>query len=277
MFCCKHLYTIIYERYIYHNVLFLCRTMNTVSSMELNERGCLLLSQGNVSEGLEVFKKALSVLRKEINDRSRGQLLSVSARKPLYKQHVATAGTTGACLCWCIPFSKASEKEYELFWIFTRPLTMQMQANDSGRATWSKSDAFTISFNVALASHLQGVEQALDGDYNLASHSFVVAMKMYELTLSQAKNGAIFNTLNHHFNTLNDHLYAAIFSNLSHVHAMLGETSHSVAFAEQLLKTLFYLVDSGRVTTVQEATTHKLLLENAYCLLMAPSNSAAAA
>jgi hypothetical protein len=58
---------------------------------------------------------------------------------------------------------------------------------------------------------------------------------------------------------------------------MLSESSHSTAFAEQLLNTFFYLVDSGRVTTVEEAETHKLLLENAHCLLMAPLNSAVAA
>jgi hypothetical protein len=55
---------------------------------------------------------------------------------------------------------------------------MQAVTNSSGQEMWSTSSAFTISFNVALASHLHGVEQALKGDNVLASHSFMVAMKM---------------------------------------------------------------------------------------------------
>jgi hypothetical protein len=238
--------------------------MNTVSSTELNQRGCFLLSQGSVSEGLKVFKKALSVLKREIDE---------TPQEPFYEVHKPTAGTTGAYICWLVPAPKASNKGHERFWIFSRPLSMHTVTNSSGEEMWSTSDAFTISFNVALASHLHGVEQALEGDNDRASHSFMVAMKMYNLTLSQAndtRTGAIFNALS-------DHLYAAIFSNLAHVYAMLGETSYSSAFAGQLLKTLFYLAGSGRVTTVEEVTTHKLLLENAHCLLMAPSTSAAAA
>jgi hypothetical protein len=247
--------------------------MNAVSTIDLNERGCFLLSQGRLSEGLEAFKKALAVLKREIYERSTDLLLSDTSQKSFHQEHEATARTTGQCISGLIPTPNASTREHERFWIFSRPLSMQVATEGSVLALCSNSDAFTISFNVALGSHLHGVEQAMEGDNDRASHSFMVAMKMYNLTLSQAKykrSGVILNTLN-------DHLYAAIFNNLAHVHAMLGETSHSTVFAEQLLKTLFYLIGSGRVNTVQEATTHKLLLKNAHCLLMAPLNSAAAA
>jgi hypothetical protein len=240
--------------------------MTAGSSMLLNERACLLLSQGSVSEGLALFKKALSVLKNEIEDRSSDLLHSDATQNALYKEHNATAGTTGASYFW----------EHERFWVYSRPLSMQRETNGSACVMWNyHSDAFTLTFNVALASHLKGIEQEMGGHYDAASHFFMVAMKMYNLTLCQCQtnyeeNGVISNTLN-------DHIYAAIFNNLAHVEAMLGEISHSTAFAEQLLTTLFYLVDSGRVRTVRETMTHKLLLENAHCLLMASSNCAAAA
>jgi hypothetical protein len=67
----------------------------------------------------------------------------------------------------------------------------------------------------------------MEGHACAASHSFIVATKMYKLTLykchaNQQNDGAILNTLN-------NHVYAAIFSNLAHVHAMLGEISQSKA------------------------------------------------
>jgi hypothetical protein len=244
--------------------------MTTVSSMALNERGCSLLLQGSVSEGLESFKKALSVLKNEIKDRLTDLHLSDAPRKPLY-QHESTAGTTGRCFC-LLPTPVAYKKENERFWIFTCPLSIPRVTNGSACALWSNdSDVFTISFNVALGSHLQGVEQEMRRDYAAASHSFIVAMKMYNLSLSQCKsNGTIFSALN-------DHIYAAIFNNLCHVHVMLGERRQSTAYAEELLKIWFYLVDSGHATNEREAATHQLLLENACCLLMTSSNSAAAA
>jgi hypothetical protein len=208
-----------------------------------------------------------------LDTRTTDLILSDTPQKSYHQEQEATARTIGECISGLIPTPNASKREHERFWIFSRPLSIHMATEGSGLAMWSNSDAFTISFNVALGSHLNGVEQALEGNNDLASRSFMAAMKMYNLTLTQAnyrRSGVIFNTLN-------DHLYAAIFSNLAHVHAMLGETSHSTVFAEQLLKTLFYLMGSGRVNTVPEATTHKLLLENAHCLLTAPLNSAAAA
>jgi tetratricopeptide (TPR) repeat protein len=237
--------------------------MCIVTSMDLNERGCSLLSQGRVSEGLQVFKKALFMLKKETHS---------AQMKPLVRGHQSTVAWTGAWFCWLIP-TPIPSKGHERFWIFSRPLSMQRATDDSGYVFFSNSDAFTISFNAALASHLQGVEQEFEGDYDLARHSFLVAVKMYNVTLCQAnskKSGVIFSTLS-------DHLYAVIFSNLAHVYAMLGKTKNSLAFAEQLLKILFYLVCCGRVPTRKMASTHKLLLENAHCLLMSPSNSAAAA
>jgi hypothetical protein len=199
-------------------------------------------------------------------DRSSDLLHSDATQKALYKEHDATAETTGASCFW----------EHERFLVYSCPLSMQRETNGSSCVMWNyHSDAFTLSFNVALATHLQGIEQEMGGHYDAANHSFMVAMKMYNLTLCQCqtnyeKNGGILNTLN-------DHVYAAIFSNLAHMHAMLGEISHSTAFTEQLLTTLFYLVDSGRVRTVRETMNHKLLLENAHYVLMASSNSEAAA
>jgi hypothetical protein len=249
--------------------------MTTVSSMALNERGRSLLLEGSVSEGLELFKEALSVLKNEIMHRSTEVYISDAPQKPLY-QHEATAGTTGAFLD-LLPASEVYMKEHKRFWIYALPLSIQRLRNGLRCDTWSNDlDAFTISFNVALASHLQGVEQEMGGYNDAARHSFMVAMKMYSLTLCQCQ--AIYKSSGVTIsNTMNDHVYAAIFNNLVHVHAMLGERHQSMVYAEELLKTLFYLVDSGRVTTVREATTHKLLLENAHCLLMKSSNSAAAA
>jgi hypothetical protein len=254
-------------------VFFTSFAMNTFTSIELNQRGCFFLSQGSVAEGLKEFKKALSVLKKELNDQSKDVLHLHSAPKPLYHEHEVTAGTSGDWFCWLIPAPEVSKQERERFWIFSRPLSMQRVVEGSGHILCSNADVFTISFNVALASHLQGVEQELEGDYDQAIDSFIVAVKMYQLTLSQAnyeRNGSTINILS-------GELYAAIFNNLAHVHAMSSESIHSTAFAEQLLQTLFYLVLSGHVTTVHEVTTHKMLLENAHCLLMSPSNSAAAA
>jgi hypothetical protein len=252
--------------------------MTSVSSVELNERACFLLSQGRVSEGLELFKKALSILKKEIKNGSMSTVMfhSNTPRNSNYQEHETTAGIAEACLCCLVPVPKACKKELERFWIYSRPLSMLRVTNGSTYSLWSNhSDALTISFNVALASHLRGVEQVMGGDLDAASHSFIVAMRMYKLALCQCqassnKTGAILNTLN-------DLVYAAIFNNLAHVHVMLGDSSQSTVFAEQLLKTLFYLVDSRLVTTIREVTTHKLLFENAYCLLMASFNSAAAA
>jgi hypothetical protein len=236
--------------------------------------------QGSMTEGLELFKKALSVLKNEIKDRltdlNKSDLhMSDAPQKPRY-QHEEIDGINGACFC-LLPTPEAYVKEHKRFWIFSCPLSMQKGTNGSSSANrWSNdSDAFTLSFNVALASHLQGIEQEMRDDYAAATHSFTVAMKMYTLSLCQGQ--AIYKSNGVIFHTLNDHVYAAIFNNLAHVHAMLGEKRQSLAYAEQLLKTLFYLVDSGRVTTVREATTHKLLLENAQCLLMTSFISAAAA
>jgi hypothetical protein len=253
--------------------------MTSVSFIELNESACLLLSQGSVSKGLDLFKKALSALKIEIQGQSTDLTLlpSEASLKLLYQEEQqATVGTVGGCFCCLLPATKASKKEHERFWIYSRPLSMQRVTDCSECLMWRNHfDVLTISFNVALASHLQGLEQELGGDSNAANHSFKVAMKMYTLTLCQCqasyqKHGVIFNKLI-------DHVYAAILSNLAHVYVMLGEMSQCTAYAEQLLKALFYLMDSGRVTTTREATTHNLLLENAHCLLMASSNSAAAA
>jgi hypothetical protein len=247
--------------------------MTKVSSMDRNERGCFLLSEGKFSEGLVEFKKALSALKSEIKEWSRDLHPTDNPRKPLCQELEVTPRTTGEYFSLLIPTTKAYKEEYESFWIFSHPLAMERVTGGSELGMYCNSDAFTISFNVALASHLHGVEQALEGSNDHARHSFMVAMKMYNLTLCQAN----YNRHGGEFNTLNGHLIAAIFSNLSHVHVMLGETIHSTLFAEQLLKTLFYLVVSGRVISPQDAATHKLLLENAYCRLMAPLNSAAAA
>jgi hypothetical protein len=256
--------------------VFFPHIMTTISSFELNERACFLLSQGSVSEGLALFKKALSALKREIKDRAMDLPVADTPQKPLCENKEATAGPTGACFCWLIPAPMACKEELSRFWIYSRPLSMQRVTNGSACVMWSNhSNAFTISFNVGLASHLRGVEQAMEGDNGAATHSFQVAMKLYKLALCQCQEN--YQDSSASFNTLNDHVYAAIFSNLAHVHAMLGEIRESTAFANQLLKTLFYLVDSGRVSTVLEATTHKLLLENAHCILMASSNSAAAA
>jgi hypothetical protein len=251
--------------------------MTTVSSMALNDRACFLLSQGYVSEGLELFKKALSVLKNEIRDQSTGSLNSVAQQKPQYQEREAAAVTNDAGLFgWLTPAPKACTKEHGRFWIFSHPLSMQRVKHGSACAMWSNhADVFTISFNVALASHLQGCEQEVKGDHDAACHSFIVAIKMYNLTLYQCQAEDKINMAM--VNTLNGHVYAAIFNNLAHIHAMLGKRRQSTAYAEQLLKTLVYLVDSGRVTTFREATTHKLLLENAQCLLMTSSISAAAA
>jgi hypothetical protein len=261
--------------YFTHKTFF-PHTMTTINSMELNERACFLLSQGSVSEGLHLFKLALSALKNEIKELSTDLNLSDAHTRPLYQEHDGTAGTTGAFFGWLLPAPEACKGECERFWIYSQPLSMQRITNSSACDKWSNhSDAFTVSFNVALASHLQGMEQEVGGDSNAASHSFMVAMNMYYLTLRQCQTNHTRNRAI--FNTLNDHVYAAIFSNLAHVHVMLGEPYRSTAVAEQLLKTLFYLVDSGRMTSVREVSIHQLLLENAYCLLIASSNSAAAA
>jgi hypothetical protein len=250
--------------------------MTTVSSKELNERACFLLSQGSVSEGLELFKKALTVRKTEIKDRPTNLRLSDTAQKPLSQEPDTTAGMTGEHSCGFLPAHITCTTEHERFWIYSHPLSMQRVPQSLACAMLNENlDVFTLFFNVALASHLQGVEEERGGRYDAAHHSFSVAMKMYNLTLCQfhgsySINGAILNTLN-------GHAYAAILGNLAHVHAMLGEMSQSVRFADHLLTTLFYLMDSGRVTTAREVLTHKLLLENTHCLLMASSNSAAAA
>jgi hypothetical protein len=247
--------------------------MTPVSSMALNERACSLLSQGNASDGLELFKKALSVLKNEITLRSTGLLLSDEPQNSSYQEQEATDGVAEACFYRLLPAPKACKNESQRFWMYSHPLSMQRATIGSACAMWSiHSNVFTLSFNVALASHLQGVEQEMGGDNDAARHSYLVAVRMYNLTLCQCqaiykKNGAILNILN-------DHMCVAIFNNLVHVHAM---SYQSTAYAELLLKTLFYLVDSGRVTTVREAANHQMLLENACCLLMTSSNSAAAA
>jgi hypothetical protein len=105
--------------------------MTTINSMELNERACFLLSQGRVSEGLELFKKALSVLKNEIQDRSRDLHLSDAPQKPLYQEHEATAGSTGSCFGWLLPAPKAHNKEYKRFWIYSQPLSMKRVPNSS--------------------------------------------------------------------------------------------------------------------------------------------------
>lgn len=250
--------------------------MTALGSMTLNDRGCFLLSQGCVSEGLEMFKKALSALKSEVQDHEDDLNLSFEKpQKAIYRDCEATADDF---CCWLVPVAApiSSKNRQEPFWIYSCPLCIQGQGVPDGTAAAVRSfasDAFTVSLNVALASHLRAVEQVMDGDCDEASHSFLVAMKMYNLTLRQANNvdAAMF------FNSRNDHVYAAIFNNLTHVHAMLGEPSHSLAHAEQLLGTLFYLLDSGRVVSAREAKAHSLFLQNAHFLLMAPSSSAAAA
>jgi tetratricopeptide (TPR) repeat protein len=246
--------------------------MNTVSSRELNQRGCFLLSQGSVSEGLIEFKKALFVLKNEI-DQAMDLLPSHSPPLSLYREHEATAGKIKDWSGWLIPAPKVSKQDHERFWIFSCPLAMPIVEQAAGNVMRSNSDVFTISFNVAVASHLLGVEQEFQGEYDKAIDAFLVAMKMYHLTLRLPSDTNFGVTSN----LPSDELYAAIFNNLTHVHSMIGESIHSKAFAEQLLKHLFYLVDSGRVRSVQDIATHEVLFENVHCVLLSPSNSAAAA
>ena len=134
------------------------------------------------------------------------------------------------------------------------------------------SDVFTVSFNVALAAHLQGIQDSIDGDMDAAQQSFVIAFKMYNLTLQQSSQG----NEDPPVNTRNDLIFAAIFNNLAHVYAALDEDDYSVAAANQLLKALFFLVDSGRITSSQEVETHDAFMKNA-CLLTMDTRAIAAA
>lgn len=246
--------------------------MNLTTAMALNDQGCFLLSQSCVSEALEVFKRALSALKKETQGRPTDSLLSNPPLKNLYHED-GTASCDFTCSLIVVP-SSFQKQQQERYKIYSRPLSIQaVPSTSSSFVRCTASDAFTISYNVALASHLQGVEQAMEGECDAASHSLLVAQKLYNLTLQQANYKQDCGIAN----TRNDHIFAAIFNNLAHVHAMLGEGSHCLAYAQQLIKTLFYLLESGRVSSPQEVSAHKMFLENAHCLLMAPNVSAAAA
>jgi hypothetical protein len=226
-----------------------------MNSSALNDHGCFLLANGSISQSLEFLKQALSTLKQEVQD---GRQVGCSARRPQHKTLSLPSSSSLSCV----------RRHQERFQIYSRPLLMGESVVRS-----SVSDAFTITFNVALAAHLQGIESSLDGDMDAAHRFFTTALKMYYLTLRQNNDGNDCAPLN----SRNDLIFAAIFNNLAHVHAALGENDYSLAAAEQLLKALFFLVDSGRIVSSEEMQAHSFLMKNASMLVMPTSSTAAAA
>lgn len=236
-------------------------------SMTLNDRGCLLLTAGDVSGGLEAFKAALPELKREIQAHSTILLPASSSKTSLYQDRETHNGSADFCACPILDPLTLSRRETN-FRLYTNPLPIQLGMRNGA------SDAFTVTFNVALATHMQGIEHFLRKDSDAANHSFLVSSMMYRLTLHQSncvESDALI------VNTRNDHVYAAIFNNLAHVYAMLGNVHDSQTYADQLLKTLFYLVDSGRVISPQEMATHKAFMKNGHDLTMASLTPAKAA
>lgn len=245
---------------IKRNTTFINMTFTTPSM--LNDEGCLLLSHGSFSAGLEAFKKALVAFKRQIQQGGSTEDSTQSQTNLSPEQSNGTCRYGGDFFAGSILAAASTQYQAERFWIYCRPLLMQ----GSGVA-----DALSVSFNVALASHLLGVQQMLEGDSDAAKHSFSVAMNMYNFILRQINSDQTLLVNSHEL------LYAAIFNNLAHVHAALGEDAHAVTYAQQLLKVLFYFVDSGILEETEEISTHNSFMENAFLLTLKFSVPAAAA
>ena len=235
------------------------------SSAALNDHGCFLLSNGCIPQGLTFLKQALTTLRHELQDEPE-QVAVCNVHLPQHK----LVGTPIAATDFLPSTISCFHVQQERFWIYSRPLLV----GECPERT-SASDTFTVSFNVALGAHLHGTQYSIAGDMDEAYQSFVVALKMYNLTLQQATCSA--EECGPCLNNRKDLIFAAIFNNLAHVYAALGQNDYAKAAAEQLMRALFFLVDSGRLSSLQEMQAHDSLLKNACLLTMKTQVTATAA
>ncbi len=252
--------------------------MTTISSKQLNDEGCSLLSRGSFSEGLEVFQKALVALKREIHEGNHLCESRKDTKQSLNNLEQAHCNGphcfSGDFVAATLPAAGTFHHHSDPFWIYARPLFMpEWVASSDNVQTFLVSASFTVCFNIALTSHLQGMEQWFEGDSDAADHSLWVAKKMYNLTLGQLRNE------DEEFLTYirNDFLVAVIVNNLIHVHATLREDAPAMFYSEQLLTILFYFAITGVLAKVGAMSAHDSFMENATLLTMKSIAVAAAA
>jgi hypothetical protein len=133
---------------------------------------------------------------------------------------------------------------------------------------------FAITFNFALTNHMRAIEFEVQGEHGLATSLFQMARELYILPLRQAQDAAMDLSF---LGCREGYIFSAIFSNLAHVHVALGDNENAKNASGQLLQSLFFLSDTGRVATAKQIILFDLFMENAFHQLIESSLPAAAA
>eukprot|EP00539_Tryblionella_compressa_P006894 CAMPEP_0178762198 /NCGR_PEP_ID=MMETSP0744-20121128/16408_1 /TAXON_ID=913974 /ORGANISM="Nitzschia punctata, Strain CCMP561" /LENGTH=283 /DNA_ID=CAMNT_0020416847 /DNA_START=119 /DNA_END=970 /DNA_ORIENTATION=- len=275
------------------------------SSASINNHACSLLFQGKYGEAFELFKAALSELKKEMAAADAKRSSAASA-----PQTVSSAGspgtheedtsqpmdctpTDGTCasdtaddgdtveevqdFCslqdFMIPNEQASSASLmSMQWIYSRPLIVSREVCHK-----ASSVAFAVTFNLALASHLRAMEMERNGNLPLAREAYAVALRLYRLPMQHTQDMEGDEQAISPFEDRNGFVYAAIFNNTAHAHASLQEEEAAAAYRQHLVKTLFFLADAGRVAAAEDYKLFDCFMDNVFDLVTNSPSVAAAA
>jgi hypothetical protein len=160
------------------------------------------------------------------------------------------------------------------FSIYCRPIILsQVKAAVGNRA-------IIVTFNLALALHIQGIEYSNCGKFQEARHSYLMAKRMYELTFKHIDPSTGISESFPANIAIKEVVVAAMYNNMAHIQTSLGHHNYHL-YEEELVKVIFYLADKDRMRNKEWSPSQQQLfgsfLDNVFHLVIKPSIVAAAA
>eukprot|EP00539_Tryblionella_compressa_P008795 CAMPEP_0178797146 /NCGR_PEP_ID=MMETSP0745-20121128/11055_1 /TAXON_ID=913974 /ORGANISM="Nitzschia punctata, Strain CCMP561" /LENGTH=287 /DNA_ID=CAMNT_0020455689 /DNA_START=11 /DNA_END=874 /DNA_ORIENTATION=- len=266
------------------------------SATILNNKGYVLFSRGLVSESIEVFKLALSALKRELAQGQQSMAESPSLQHDRFHEKwesssdypanpLNASGSFFPMPRMIHPSADASSfHNHRHCMVYSRPIFIhQEQANlaDVSRDDSLAGKAAAITFNLAIAYHLRAFEllsssrssddnkeASPDAINDVVGRAFSVSRAMYELTLRQIQSAPRTSKLHR-----DGIVYAALLNNLSHVHETLAsgiknnqdQQAKCGFFEDELLKTVLFFVHSGgQVLTQLQLEQFQIFLQNVF-------------
>lgn len=238
--------------------------MERSSSISLNNQGFYLINQKRYDDAAEILRDAILLMRSEAKihdgilnvDGTNDQPLECNdEHDEIVIESKETFENTN------VKFEDSSSSSVDDYVYSTPIFLFNASANEF------RDRFFAITFNLALANHLQSLNQDQatgddDDDCQSSDHLKMVAKQLYELALQiEGCDG------NYGF-----HITAAIFNNLSNISRSLsnGEEMDAEKYDELLLQCLCYFVETSNAFTATKAyrgfmanASRRILKENA--------------
>jgi hypothetical protein len=191
----------------------------------LNNRACELFHRKEYNAAFSVFKEAMESLKNDVDMAASG---------------ISNASITAMS---SLPYTNAGlfllhqqADKPRPHWLYSQPLWIPYQTDSNLNYA-----AFAITFNLALTCHLRAITFESINQLEDSHTSYQMAKKLYQLPIQVLKDytaGRI-GTSDQEYLVL-----VGIFNNVAHVHCALGEDETSSLYRQQLVRTVFFLVDN---------------------------------